>query len=37
MAVEGGQSIALTGETLCVHSDTPHALQLLASLGRLVG
>jgi UPF0271 protein len=36
MAVEGGQSIALTGETLCVHSDTPHALQLLASLGRLV-
>ena len=37
MSVDGGQSIPLAGETLCVHSDSPHALQLLASLRRLVG
>jgi UPF0271 protein len=37
MAVEGGQSILLTGETLCVHSDSPQALPLLASLRRLIG
>ena len=37
MAVDGSQSIPLLGETLCVHSDSPHALQLLAALGRLVG
>ena len=37
MAVDGGPSIPLTGETLCVHSDSPHALTLLASLRRIVG
>ena len=37
MVVDGGPSIPLTGETLCVHSDSPHALTLLASLRRIVG
>ena len=37
MAVDGGSSIPLSGETLCVHSDSPHALPMLASLRRILG
>jgi UPF0271 protein len=37
MVVEGGRAISLAAETLCVHSDSPHALPLLAALRRILG